>query len=101
MTNGNRVELPGTFHAARIAIDIVGDALFVDEPLARVPAMLQFRRAEFLQRADQFRVMRTHRAVLRQQFVERWRAPLVTGQQTGPDGAAFPAAPASPVMDWD
>ena len=59
----NRVQLPRPFHAARIAIDVVGDALFVDEPLAGVRAALQFRRAEFLQCAEQFRVMRTHFAV--------------------------------------
>ena len=59
----NRVELPGPFHAARVAIDIVGDALLMDKPLAGVPTLLEFCRAQALQRADQFRIVRARPAV--------------------------------------
>ena len=94
----NRVELPRTFHAARVAIDVVGDALLVDEPLAGVRAPRQFRRAEFLQFAEQLRVVRKHFAVRREQFIKRARAALVTGQQLS-GGAAFLAKLVSSVTD--
>ena len=54
MMNGIGSSCHGAFHAARVAIDVVCDALFVNESLAGVRAALQFRGAEFLQRADQF-----------------------------------------------
>ncbi len=59
----NRVNLPRTFHPARVAIDIVSDSLLMDESFAGVRAPLQIRCAEFLQRASQFRIMWTHFAI--------------------------------------
>ena len=60
----NRVKLPRTLHTARITIDIVSDALLVDEALAGVRTSFQFCGAEFLQRADQLGKMWARLAIV-------------------------------------
>ena len=53
----------------------------LNKPLAGVRAPRQFRRAEFLQFAEQLRVVRENFAVPREQFIKRARAAFVAGQQ--------------------
>ena len=38
----DRIELPGAVHAARVAVDVVGDAVLADEVLGFVPAVAEF-----------------------------------------------------------
>ena len=86
----NRVELPRTLHAARVAIDVVGDALFVDEPLAGVRSGAA---------VPPRRIAPARRSASRNAGAARRRRPsnssnaaalaLVAGQQTGRRGAAF------------
>ena len=77
----HRVQFPRTFHAARVAIDIVGDALFLHEPPRIFPAAFQFARADLLQRTEKFRVMRTQRAVGVRAFVKKLRRARAFGRR--------------------
>jgi hypothetical protein len=46
----HRVQLPQALHAQRIAVDVVGDPLFLDDAAGRFMAPLPFRRAEIRDR---------------------------------------------------
>ena len=98
----NRVELPRAFHAARVAINIVGDALFVDEPSAGVRAAIQFRRPEAppARRTSSRNAARLGHLPPRTHQTPARSVGSRTASRRG--GAAFSAAPASPVrMDCD
>src|ERR1700691_2620546 len=56
---GNRVEIPGSIHSQWIAIDVVGNAVFPNTMLRRLPAACQFLVAERRQRMDEFVPMGT------------------------------------------
>ena len=79
----NGIKLPRTFHPARIAIDIVSDALFVNESLTSFVAAQQLRWAELIQRCEQAGVVRTDFVFRAKKFIERFGSALVTGQKTG------------------
>ena len=76
----DRVQLPRPLHAARIAVNIVGDALLMNEALAGFLPALEFRRAELLQRREQSGVMRTRLAVVSEKLIKPRGTRLVAGQ---------------------
>ena len=55
----NSIQIPRPIHSQRIAIDVVGDAVFPNALLGRSPAACQFLVAERGQRVDEFVPMRT------------------------------------------
>ena len=60
---GERIERPGPAGALRIAVDIVGGTVFVDEPLAFLPAARESRLPHLFERLDQRPPVWAHRPV--------------------------------------
>ncbi len=58
---GDGVELPRPVHAARVAVDVVGDAVFADEVACLFPAPRQFADAEGVQPLNEGLPVRPHR----------------------------------------
>ena len=79
---GQRVELPRTFHAALIAIDVVGDAALVDEAARGLPASLDLAFAQLGKRFEQQPVVRPHRAAGVEQFIVQPGRRTVAGEQS-------------------
>ena len=77
----HRVQFPRAFHAARVVVHVVRDAVFVDHPPRLLPAVRQFLRAQGLQRLDHVLPVRARLAVGGKRLVvgPGWRA--VAGKQ--------------------
>ncbi len=50
---GDGVEIPGAVHAGGVAVDVVGDAVVVDELAGGVPAASEFAGAEVVEEIDE------------------------------------------------
>ena len=85
---GDRVQLPGTFHAAGITVYIEGNALLMYQPPGIFPASFQFARSDVLERLQEIGIVRTPPVLNRQAFVKQARLAPVVGQngQTGRGG---------------
>ena len=69
----NEIDLPGTADALRIAVDVIGDAVFADAALGAGKTFFQFVRAEFAQRLNETGPVAARRYAIGGQFIEHIR----------------------------
>ena len=68
--NGDSIEIPRAVHAGRIAVDVVGDAIVVDQLLGGFPAAAKFGGAEVVEQIDEHIPVRPHGTIAFFHFVE-------------------------------
>src|SRR2546425_435232 len=78
-----RVNLPGPLQAAGVTINVVGDALLVDETARGLGAALEFGGAKFVEVAQERAVVGAALTVVAVQLIKGAVDRLVTGQQRG------------------
>jgi hypothetical protein len=76
-----RVELPRAVGAARVAVDVVRDAVVADQPAGALPALRRLRRAEVCEAAYERRPVRARRAAWLEHLVVRAGSRPVVSEQ--------------------
>ena len=78
---GNEIEAPRPVEPVRIAVDIVGDAVLVNQASGKLAPLAEFLGLEFIEHRDKFLPVRTQRPVRLHHFIgERGIDSVIVGE---------------------